>query len=154
MDDRPLTPLGQLLERARVDDLHISGREAARRSGISEGRWRHIVRGSQARAGGDVPVTAPATTIVSMALAVEVDPAEALKAAGFDASEEDIAAMVQRRRRPKLIERPVEVVGTGSLADEIERIRNLRGVSPEDKIRMVKVLVDLHEERAAPTEGN
>jgi hypothetical protein len=145
-----LTPLGQLLEHARQKVMHISGREAARLAGMSEGRWRQIVRGVQAKAGMDIPVTAPARTIVAMALAVEVDPAEALRAAGFDVAEEDIQAMADRRRRPKLVRGAVVESG---LADEIDRIRRLRGISPNDKIRMVQALIELHEERDAADHG-
>jgi hypothetical protein len=140
-----LTPLGQLLEHARQKVMHISGREAARLAGMSEGRWRQIVRGVQAKAGMNIPVTAPARTVVAMAMAVEVDPAEALRAAGIEVPEDEIQAMANMRRRPKLV-RGAPPQG-GNLADEIDRIRHLRGVSPKDKIRMVNALIELHEEQ-------
>jgi hypothetical protein len=152
MEDRPLTPLGHLLEHARVNDVGISGREAARRAGISEGRWRHIVRGSQARSSGDIPVTAPARTIVAMAMAVEVDPTEALKTAGMDIPAEEVSAMIELRRRPKLVQSAEPATNRGP-ADEIDRIRNLRGISPKDKIRMVQAILDLYEESAETEDG-
>jgi uncharacterized OsmC-like protein len=149
MSSRQLTPLGALLEEARINVLRISASEAARRAQMSESRWRQVVTGVQRKAGGSVPVNPTDRTVVAMACATGVDPAEALKAAGRSGiSQESIAAIVDEIRQPAPGAR------LDGLADELERIRNLRGVSPEDKIRMVKVLVDLHEERAASAEGS
>jgi hypothetical protein len=144
MSTRKLTPLGALLEEARADVLRISASEAARRARMSESRWRQVVTGVQRKAGADVPVNATDRTIVAMAHAVGVEPAEALEVAGrADVSAESIAAMLQEIRRPAV------GVQADSPVDEIERIRNLRGVSPDDKLRMIRAVVDLHEERAA-----
>lgn len=44
---------------------------------------------------------------------------------------------------------PVAAAVTGSLADEIDRIRGMKGIPPADRIRMVRALVDLYEEEAS-----
>lgn len=77
-----LTELGALIEHARAE-LRISAREAARRAGISPTRWRQVVTGSQVKRGRAVPVNPTARTVVAMALAVYLDPAAALTAAGL-----------------------------------------------------------------------
>ncbi len=87
-----LTPLGAALERARAE-LRISQREAARRAGISPTRWRHVVVGFQIKAGRRVPANPTARTVVAMALAVLLDPADALTAAGL-AVPADLGALV------------------------------------------------------------
>lgn len=139
-----LTPLGRLLEAARTGVLRISIREAARRARLSDTRWHQVVTGVQRKAGSEVPVNPTVRTVVAMADAVGVDPAKALEAAGrVGVSAESIAAMLQEIRQP------ATEAKAASPVDEIERIRNLRGVSPDDKIRMVRAVVDLYEERAA-----
>lgn len=143
--------LGRLLEEARTGVLRISTREAARRARLSDTRWHQVVTGVQRKAGAEVPVNPTARTVVAMAQAVGVDPAEALKAAGKEGvSAESIAAMLEEILRPAAADAP----DAGSLVDQIERIRHLRGITPDDKIRMVKALVDLHEERAARAGGS
>jgi hypothetical protein len=146
--DQDLTPLGKLLEHARSEVLHLSAREAARRAGISPTRWSQVVTGHAWRGGVRMPIRSTMRTVVAMALAVQVDPAEALEVAGMPASPQAIEAVVsdlQARRDPPAEEPP----DTGSLVDEIERIKNLRGISPKDKIRMVRAIVDLYEESAS-----
>jgi hypothetical protein len=147
--DQDLTPLGKLLEHARSEVLHLSAREAARRAGISPTRWSQVVTGHAWRGGVRTPIRSTMRTVVAMALAVQVDPAEALEVAGMPASPQAIEAVVsdlQARRDPPPAEEPPD---TGSLVDEIERIKNLRGISPKDKIRMVRAIVDLYEQSEA-----
>jgi hypothetical protein len=142
--DQDLTPLGKLLEHARSEVLHLSAREAARRAGISPTRWSQVVTGHAWRGGVRTPIRSTMRTVVAMALAVQVDPAEALEVAGMPATPQAIEAVVsdlQARRDAPAATAPEG----GSLVDEIERIKNLRGVSPKDKIRMVRAIVDLYE---------
>jgi transcriptional regulator with XRE-family HTH domain len=82
-------PEGKLITEARKR-ARLSGREAARRAGISEGRWRQIVNGYIVVAKGvySPVVAAPAGTVARMAQTVDLSP-EALAAAGRpDAAEE------------------------------------------------------------------
>jgi hypothetical protein len=146
-----LTPLGELLERARTDVLHISVREAARRTGslITEARWRQVVKGTNGKP--------RAVNVVAMALAVGVDPADALTAADITATPESVAALIEEaRNRPRMT--VIEGGGGDALADEIERIRGLP-ISAKARIRMMQALVDVYEEVAhaekddGPTNG-
>lgn len=85
-----------------------------------------------------------------MASAVGVDPAQALEAAGkADVGAESIATMLEEIHRPAV----PAVPEAGSLADEIERINKLRGITANDRLRMISVILGLHEERAAAEEG-
>lgn len=82
MTTEELSPAGQLLEAARGS---MSKREAARRAGISEGRWRQIVTGVQRMGKGNViPTTTKPETLTAMARAVRADVAAVLTAAGFE----------------------------------------------------------------------
>lgn len=76
-----LSALGVLLEQHRGS---LSKRQAARRAGISEGRWRQIVTGQQKAGGVVIPVNPRKDTVIAMAEAVGADVSDALVAAGFD----------------------------------------------------------------------
>jgi hypothetical protein len=79
--DETLTPLGELLERARGS---TSKRQASRLAGISEGRWRQVVTGQQKAGGGIVvPANPRRETVIAMATAVGADVDEALRRAGM-----------------------------------------------------------------------
>ena len=77
MDTRPEPPPeGRLIE-AATRLLDISIREAARRAGISYGRWRQIVKGYQnVSPGSYAPVRAPAKTVAVMARVAGVTPGQ------------------------------------------------------------------------------
>jgi transcriptional regulator with XRE-family HTH domain len=65
----------------------LSAREAARRAGISEGRWRQIASGYQVvSAGVYAPVRGPAQTLARMAAVVGVTPAQLSRAGRPDAA--------------------------------------------------------------------
>lgn len=129
----PLSPLGRLLESTRTHALRLSAREAARRAGISEGRWRQIVKGQ----------STTDRTIVAMALAVGLDPGEALATAGATIAPEHLAALVADVQ--KSIGPTTSRASDDALANEIERIRSLP-MSPESKQRMISALIDVYEE--------
>jgi transcriptional regulator with XRE-family HTH domain len=79
-------PWGVLLTRA-LAKAKLSAREAARRAGISEGRWRQIASGYQVvSAGVYAPVHGPARTLARMAAVVGVTPAQLKKAGRPDAA--------------------------------------------------------------------
>ncbi len=80
--DAPLTALGNALEEAR-ETLDLSKREAARRSGISEGRWRQIVSGFQRPGSGPAAGRPRRSTVIAMARAVGLDESKALRLAGY-----------------------------------------------------------------------
>jgi hypothetical protein len=79
-------PWGALVTRALVN-AKLSAREAARRAGISEGRWRQIAGGYQVvSAGVYAPVRGPAHTLARMAAVVGVTPAQLRRAGRPDAA--------------------------------------------------------------------
>jgi hypothetical protein len=82
MDQRPeQPPEGKLIADA-ANRLDLSIREAARRAGISYGRWRQITTGYQnVSPGSFAPVHAPAGTLAKMARVVGVT-AEQMETAG------------------------------------------------------------------------
>ena len=73
-------PLGAFLRQQRGK---MSIREAARRAGISESRWRQVEAGHQKMAGGiEVPVHPRAETVAAMCKAISADPRQGLELAG------------------------------------------------------------------------
>lgn len=83
MTEHPgVPPEGSLIKRAQLD-ARLSQREAARRAGLSEARWRQLVSGFQLVSRTKVPVRSPDETLARMARAVGVT-AEQLEAAGRD----------------------------------------------------------------------
>jgi len=144
MADRALTPLGELLEEARKTVLHLSAREAARRAGVSESRWRQVVTGVQTKAGATVPVRPTARTVVAMALAVQVDPAIALDKAGLAVSDTGLAAMLaSNRATPGSY--PSAPGDRPELQAEIQRIQDLR-LPAATRLAMLRALITLHAE--------
>ncbi len=95
MTERPAPPpWGALINAAQASE-GISAREAARRAGLSEGRWRQITGGYQVVSPGVyAQVRGPAGTLARMAAVVGVTPAQ-LRAAG-----RDDAAKILADRKP------------------------------------------------------
>ncbi len=83
-------PEAQLIERLRTEVRpKLSVRAAARASGISDSRWRQIIKGyRQETATLRVPVRAPADTLARMARAVGATPAQLREAGREDAADE------------------------------------------------------------------
>lgn len=147
--DRPETALGHLLEQGRAR-LQLTGREAARRAGISEARWRQVVTGVQSKAGGTVPVNPRPRTVVAMALAVDVDPADALAAARYEHDAPGVARLVAdvlhgNSASPSTLSSGSEPESF-DLLTETRRIRDLPGLSSEAKLRLVREVVALYEQ--------
>lgn len=83
----PPPPWGVLLTNA-LADARLSAREASRRAGISEGRWRQIASGYQVVSSGVyAPVHGPAQTLARMAAVAGVTPAQLTDAGRADAAE-------------------------------------------------------------------
>ena len=103
MEQRPeQPPEGKLIEDA-ADRLDLSIREAARRAGLSYGRWRQIVQGYQnVSPGSYAKVRGPARTLARMAAVVGIT-AEQMEAEG----QRPDAAEVMRRAAPPPVLTPV-----------------------------------------------
>lgn len=81
MTEHPDAPPEGLLIKHALIASRLSQREAARRSGMSETRWRQLVSGYQVVSRSKVPVRSPDETLARMARAVGVT-AEQLEEAG------------------------------------------------------------------------
>jgi len=87
MPTRPAPPPWGALITAALRQAGLSAREAARRAGLSEGRWRQITSGYQVvSAGIYAPVRGPAATLARMASVAGVTPAQLEQAGRADAA--------------------------------------------------------------------
>jgi hypothetical protein len=109
MTERPEPPPWGALITAGLASEGISAREAARRAGLSEGRWRQITGGYQVVSPGIyAEVRGPAATVARMAAVAGLTPAQ-LRAAGRDDAAKVLAS--QRDRQAE------------SSADLLDRVR-------------------------------
>ena len=88
MTERPDWPLGPALKRAR-ERKNLSQRAAAKRAGISDGRWRQLESGYQENKGQRIPISTTPRTVAAAARAVGWNVDEALDVAGFEPIKED-----------------------------------------------------------------
>jgi hypothetical protein len=99
MVQRPEPPPWGTLITAGIRRAGLSAREAARRAGISEGRWRQITGGYQVVSPGVyAQVRGPASTVAKMAAVAGVTPAQLEKAGRPDAAA--ALAQIQPFRSP------------------------------------------------------
>ena len=88
MTERPEPPPWGVLITAALARQDLSAREAARRAGLSEGRWRQITAGYQVVSPGVyAQVHGPASTVARMAAVAGVTPAQLRTAGRADAAE-------------------------------------------------------------------
>lgn len=97
MSDKPMAPPeGELIRSARKS-AGLSIREAARRAGFSEGRWRQIESGYQSvQKGVFIPSPGPANTVARMARVVDLTP-EALDEKGRADAAEELRKLIELR---------------------------------------------------------
>lgn len=137
MTDLAPTELGRLLEAARrsTDGTGISGREAARRAGISGTRWRQLVN-------DEVGPRVPPVTVIAAALAVQADPATAHRAAfGTDVDAEQLATLIEAAQNPEKRRPTLQA----DLAQQIERISRLP-LPAAERLRVASGVIALFEE--------
>lgn len=125
---------------AALARLGLSAREAARRAGLSEGRWRQITAGYQVVSPGVyAQVHGPAGTVARMAAVVGVTPAQLRTAGRPDAAE----ALVSHRGQQadagaELLER-VRAMDTDQARELLAAIAARLGISlpepPADDVR-------------------
>lgn len=106
MSERPATPPEGELITAALKRKKMSAREAARRAGISDARWRQITSGYQTVSGTRVPVSAPAETVARMAQVVGVTSEQLATAGREDAAEalRDLAPPGEPEQGPPTVE--------------------------------------------------
>ncbi len=97
MADRPEPPPWGAMITAALAGRGMSAREAARRAGLSEGRWRQVTGGYQVVSPGVyAQVRGPAATLARMAAVAGVTPDQLRSAGRSDAA--DILARQQQER--------------------------------------------------------
>jgi transcriptional regulator with XRE-family HTH domain len=129
MTERPAPPPWGALITAALASEGMSAREAARRAGLSEGRWRQITGGYQVVSPGIyAEVRGPASTLARMAAVAGVTPAQ-LRASGRDDAAQILAS--QHDRRPageEMIER-VRAMDTDQARELLATIAQQLGIS-------------------------
>lgn len=149
---------GRLIEAAATAS-GLSVKKLSANAGISDTRWRHIVRGWQPGPGGAVnPVTAPAMTLARMAFAVGVPPEELAKTGRtdaadllerMDASGADSVIPMPATVHARGFNAPVTVGGPEAGADEIEMVYASRSMSPKQKLQTIRMILRLRAEAEA-----
>lgn len=128
MPDRPEPPRWGALIIAALAREGLSVREAARRAGLSEGRWRQITAGYQVVSPGVyAPVRGPAATLARMARVAGVTPAQ-LRMAGREDAAGVLTAQVGRSESEEIIER-VRALDADQARELLARIAIELGVS-------------------------
>jgi hypothetical protein len=132
------TPEGCLIEGA-ASASGLSVKKLAANAGISDTRWRHIVRGWQPAAGGGMtPVVGPAPTLARMAFAVGVSAGELAETGRTDA-----AALLARIEAQGEGGAVPSTGGAGPQADEIDMIYASRTMSAREKLLRIRQILAL-----------
>lgn len=130
MADRPEPPVWGALITAALARAGVSAREAARRAGLSEGRWRQITGGYQVvSAGVYAQVRGPAATVARMAAVAGVTASD-LRAAGREDAAELLASL-QAEERPasaEMLER-VKAMDTDQARELLAIIAHQLGIN-------------------------
>jgi transcriptional regulator with XRE-family HTH domain len=129
MNERPDPPAWGALITAALASEGISAREAARRAGMSEGRWRQITAGYQVVSPGVyAQVHGPAGTLARMAAVVGVTP-DQLRAAGRDDAATVLAAQLERQpANDEMLER-IKAMDTDQARELLATIAVRLGIS-------------------------
>lgn len=126
MEQRPEQPPEGKLIAAAAERLDLSIREAAKRAGISYGRWRQITQGYQnVSPGVFAQVTAPARTLARMAATVGITPEE-METAGQRPDAADIMRAGDIHPRPPQARTPAFTDGSVPSIAALQRIPEVR----------------------------
>jgi hypothetical protein len=127
---KPTPPPEAVLIKEALRRARMSGREAARRSEVSDSRWRQIVSGYQTVSGSHVPVRAPADTLARIALATGVT-ADQLRTAGRGDAADAIAELAGTTPTPPSL--------GGAEGVQVEAIATLlASLSPEGREHVLR----------------
>jgi hypothetical protein len=148
MSDRPeQPPEGRLIAMA-LKRSKLSGRKAANRAGMSEGRWRQIVSGYQTISQGVyAPVHGPAETVARMAQVVGVTPEELDDADRPDAAEE----LRHLTHAPTLDEINEQL--DENARNIAELTANARPLSPRQQRALIEVAIAMRESDEPSNDG-
>jgi hypothetical protein len=148
---------GRLIE----DATKASGRSIrslAANAGMSDTRWRQIMKGSQPGPGGEhIQVVAPALTLAKMAAVLQLDPAELVKTGRTDAAE------LMSELKTDIVEVTFAESKPTQHLDEIDLIYRSTTMSPLQKLEMIRMVLELRAQveqeearkrQEAPTPGD
>jgi hypothetical protein len=134
------TPEGCLIEGA-ASASGLSVKKLAANAGISDTRWRHIVRGCQPAAGGGMtPVVGPAPTLARMAFAVGVSADELAETGRTDAAA--LLERIEAQGEGGAVPLP-SAGGAGPQADEIDMIYASRTMPAREKLLRIRQVLAL-----------
>lgn len=145
LDSLPQPPEGLLIQAAQKESGR-SIRSVAALAGMSEARWRQIVKGSMHVQGTLVPVAAPAQTLARMAQAVDVTGDQLRSVGRHDAADmlgkldelvDPETALAQPSTAPT---RPAQVNG------EIELIYASQTMTAQQKLDAIRMVLQLRAE--------
>lgn len=142
-------PEGKVLQAALKADGR-SMRQVAPLAGMSEARWRQIVKGSMTANGSTVEVVAPAATLARMAFVLNIEAKQLGKARRDDAAEllENMYQAVRRGVDPV----PQTVGQLAEAVDEIDLIYASRTMSPKQKLDAIGKVLRLRAQLEASME--
>lgn len=130
-------PEGALIESALENMPGLSATKAAERAGMSEARWRQIVKGYISHGAGQyAEVTAPAPRLARMAQVVGVTPEQ------LDGAGRPDAAEALRNLRPEPL--PADLP-PGDLRTQIDWVSR-QPWSAVDRQRVIGQLIEVHQE--------
>jgi hypothetical protein len=137
---------GSLIEGA-ANASGLSVKKLAANAGISDTRWRHIVRGWQPAAGGGVaPVVGPAPTLARMAFAVGISAEELARTGRTDAA--DLLARIEAQGDGSGMPLP-STRASRSQADEIDMIDASQTMTTRQKLQAIRTVLRLRAELEA-----
>ncbi len=149
----PQQPEGKLIQ----DALTAKGqsiRQIAPLAGMSDARWRQIVKGYMHVSGVVTPSIAPATTLARMAQVVDVTE-EQLTAAGRPDAAAALAELNKRVSPPAATFVATGTAEVGSTAarptvvDEIDLIYASTSMTPQEKLNAIRMVLRLRAEMDA-----
>lgn len=140
----PQTPEGRLIE-AAAKATGQSARSLAANAGMSDTRWRQIVRGHQPGPGGEpIPVKPPALTLARMAFVVNLVP-EQLSEVGRDDAADLLVRLMEDAARPAGIGIGVSLGSPTATQtpDEIEMIYRSTTMTDREKLVAIRRVLEL-----------
>jgi DNA-binding transcriptional regulator YdaS (Cro superfamily) len=140
------TPEGRLIEEAaRATGRSI--RALAANAGMSDTRWRQVIRGhQQGSTGRTIEARASATALARMAIAVDVDPEQLADVGRPDAAEEQRRILESPRGAGVPSYHPV-----GPDSSEIELINASTTMTTREKLQAIQIVLRLRAELEAET---
>jgi hypothetical protein len=138
---------GRLIEEATKASGR-SIRSLAANAGMSDTRWRHVMKGWQPGPGGTpIQVNPPAGTLAKMALVLGLEPIEVRKTGRADAAD----LMIRHLDADMLVHHPdgqisvVEVKNNRppGMFDEIDLIARSKTMSAREKLEMIRLVLEL-----------